>query len=360
MDEPSARKILAKLGVKVLAKSDAGWLQARCPLAPWTHAKGTDKHPGFGVKINDAGISAYDCRACKYHGRLSGLVRVMEEFSGRRFEGLAVEADRADMAGAFGSSFDSINSMLNAEFEEPEVVDEVAIEGIYPPVTQVAEAMDYLAGRGIGPGTADLLGMCYDPDDFRVMFPVRGRRGELYGFTGRSILREEHYPYRHYPKVRDYLGLPKRLLLLGAHLWQPGKPAFAVEGLMGFASLVEQGVREIANPLCLMGSEVTPGKAYGLAELEANVYLMPDNDAAGEACLFGKVKVDGSTDYEEGGIRRLTKKGALVFVPEWPLWSEDTEHNGTLYLRGTAKDDPDQLTFADVEEIIRDCPLWTG
>ena len=43
----------------------------------------------------------------------------------------------------------------------------------------------------------------------RIIFPVRGREGELYGYTGRAIDEDVQ------PRIRDYYGLPKRACLLG-------------------------------------------------------------------------------------------------------------------------------------------------
>lgn len=72
MTENNIRKLLAELGVEVLARNGSGWLVARCPYAPLGyHAKSYDHDPSFFVHINNSGPSGYNC----FHGGTRFLTR---------------------------------------------------------------------------------------------------------------------------------------------------------------------------------------------------------------------------------------------------------------------------------------------
>ena len=336
MVEGSLRLILHALGIEVLSRGTNGWLRARCPFAPWTHEHGTDRRPGFGALICDDGASHFKCLACGKKGEISSLVRQLEHYRDRKYPGLAIQADVADAEGIMSISWDD-QMLLRLERAEDGIhtVDEEAIDGAYEHAWDRKPSRDYLSKRGISEEATKLLGLMYDPDEYRVMFPVRDRQGALYGFTGRSVLGEEHYTSK-YPKVRDYLGLPKRALLLGEHLWQPGLPAFCVEGLIGFASLITQGVRDICNPLCLLGAEMTPQKAERLDMLRASVYLMLDDDMGGEIGLWGTFDQATRQHSGDGAVSRLMSRGMNIYVPSWP----------------PGKSDPDELLRTEVQSII--------
>jgi hypothetical protein len=342
MDENAARTVMAKLGIAVTHRSQKGWLNAQCPMAPWTHEKGTDKHPAFAISVNEEGPSFYKCLACHHKGRVSQLVRTLERYRGDNYGSLSFDCDVFDMSGAFGSGFETVSQM--STYEEPEPIDESLIRGVYPPAFDVPQAAKYLNARGISCGTAEVLELSWDPNEKRILFPVRGQAGELYGFTGRSVLEEKFYPYASYKKVRDYLGLPKRMLLLGANLYQRGKPSFVVEGLFGYASLIEIGARDHCNPLALMGSEMTSAKATALALLDENTYLLPDNDKAGDSCLWGDFNPKTGDHNGDGAVKRLKAKGSPVFIPEWPQ----------------GKADPDELILDDVLAMLGGCPIYMG
>ncbi len=335
MDEGNLKKILTKLGVKSFARQGK-WLQFSCPLAPWTHRKRTDNNPSCGAHINEQGVSAYKCFSCKKHGLISSLVRSLEHYRDKDYGDLAFQADMMDAKYSFG------------DFERPEEepdelqppLNEAAFGNLYEPAWGIPEARAYLKGRGIGKQTAEYMQLGYDPDDFRIVFPVRGADNLLYGFSGRSILKEEEYPYKRYPKVRDYHGLPKRHLLLGAELVDDKRPLFVHEGLFGQAHLIEIGADDFVNPLAMMGSEMTDSKAQLVRGFNRVTILMPDNDEAGDACLYGAWDEKIEKFSGGGAVDRLQNHVPLC-IPQWP---EDAE-------------DIDQLTREEIREIARETPL---
>ena len=345
MIEAKLRNILSRLGISVVSKSSEGWLRAHCCFAPWLHAQGTDKRPAFAAFVCDDGESYYKCLACKMGGRISSLVRSLEYYRQTQYQGLSLEADIADAEGIINMSYeDAIAHRLQQAEDQAQPIAEAVVQGMYEPAWGLKYPRQYLERRGVSQEAAELLGLVYDPDERRVLFPVRDRQGLLYGYSGRSVLRDEDFSrmYKGYPKIRDYLGLQKRHFLLGENLWQPGKPAFVIEGLLGLACLISNGARDIANPLALMGSEMTSLKANRLEMLHGAVYLMMDDDPAGDACLWGPWDSKANDYRGNGAYDKLTKRGIPVFIPEYPA----------------GLDDIDGLSKEDLQTILDNCPPY--
>ena len=85
----------------------------------------------------------------------------------------------------------------------------------------------------------------------------------------------------------------------------------------------------------LMGSELTRQKANIIRQHGASTYLLLDNDAAGDACLWGR------GNPPSGGAVDVLSRHVPVLVPMWP----------------EGKDDPDQLTLEEVLSMIRDTDI---
>ena len=245
---------------------------------------------------------------------------------------LAMEASSAEFAVGLGD--------WEPEQEEPlEVLDEAVYGDLYGPATAVPRAMAYLSNRRISTETVELLDLRYDPQEERVLFPVRGMDGELYGMTGRSILDEADYPTHYsYPKVRDYLGLQKRRCLLGAQNWDNDKPVFLTEGLLGYATLIEICADEIVQPVACLGSWLSEAQAEILRGWDKPVFLVPDMDPAGDVLLYGQWT---SGAFQGGGAIDKLKDHVPVHIPEYP----------------EGKDDVDDFEYTDVAEMIT-CPVW--
>jgi hypothetical protein len=343
VDEPTLRQVLTRLGVKAVKKQRSGSLDFSCPLARWTHSHGTDRSGSAGAKINDHGPSAWVCHACKHHGRVASLVTTLGRFRGKPDPELTRFAELGEIMPMM-AGFGAFEQHMEPDPEPPV---EAQFDGLWDAVATVPEAFAYVAARGLGARTCETLNLLWDETQRRVLFPVRDRQGILWGFTGRSIdpeptqttARGEVVPA---PKIRDYVGLPKRRLILGAERWRQGLPVLIVEGLFGYAHLVEIGAESTWNLGAILGSVMTPEKADILKNFDEPVYLMLDNDDAGDVGLFGPVDHDGTRRTGDGAVAQLV--GYLpTYVPEWP----------------EGKDDPDQLTVEDLERIRNETPLAT-
>lgn len=332
MDEKNLRRILSKLDIQVINKSRT-WLEFACPFAPWLHRKGVDRNPSCGAVIDNGAVSHYKCHTCKMHGRISSLVRSLEHYRGVKYPRLALEADLCDVDtdfGEFEGNFNDIEDVLG------EPLNEAAYGDLYGNAWEVKLARDYLVEeRDLSQETVEYLGLGYDPKDGRVTFPVRHLDGSLYGYSGRTIFEPDFYPYDPYPKVRDYLGLPKKHLLLGAHDIDRDLPVLVVEGLFDYAWIFEIGGDEICNPVALLGSEMTPSKADILKDIDLPTYLLVDNDDAGDDCLYGTWDAKAGKHKNGGAIDQL-KDHVPLMVPTYP----------------EGINEPDGLTIEELEEII--------
>jgi DNA primase len=282
-----------------------GWIPMLCPFAPYLHERGVDRNPSFFIKVNNAGVSACHCFTCKEKGRISTILRKLEFHSGDSYSKLIIRADMEEIPEEFGE-FEEVG----ATRERRKPVEEAIFFNMYPLAYEDRACAAYLRGRGISPTTATKLGLRFDDTEKRVLFPVKGRDGELYGYSGRAITDTGHS--RH----RDY-GFTKELCLLGEHLFQPGKPAFVVEGLFAFAHLVEIGARGLCNPLASLGSTISGPQRDLLEDLDVPVYLCFDPDAAGDLGTYGK---DG-----KGGAVAFLKEHVPLRIPLYPEGLEDID-----------------------------------
>lgn len=316
MDEKSIRKHLHSLGVGPLIKQ-RDWLNAPCPLAPWRHRSGKDRKPSFGVHVTKGQQSHYYCFTCKATGRLPDLAADLGRLRDEDYSEIAKEAFKDDLISI--SSYEEVPDVKVL----PEPLDPAVYGNIYDSIGAWPEALEYLEERGITRRTAMKMGLMYDEEEKRIVFAVYDRKGRLFGFSGRSILKECDYPDPRYPKVRDYFGLPKQHLLLGEERCENGKPMLVVEGLIGFARMFEIGADEHFNIVALLGSVLTDKKAERLLRWNEAVWLLPDDDEAGDVCLWGRL-TDAGVHKGDGAIDKLYDH-VPVYVPEYPEGVDDVD-----------------------------------
>lgn len=258
-----------------------GWVSTPCPLATWTHQKGHDENPSFGVKIQDHGeVSIFNCLTCKKKGTLSHLASIYGNYSGRDVGHLIDEAEDMELFGPQLPLWDDLG-MTEVDLRPPEPLGS-ELEDIFEPAYDKNRAgcywvHPYLEGRGISYGAAKWMDLRIDEDDGhgveRIIFSVRGFGGALYGYTGRATDNEIN------PRIRDYYGLPKRACLLGAdRVGERVLPIVLCEGLFDYAKLVTCGYMAVAA----MHSGLTELQAQILRDIGRPVILMYDNDEAGK------------------------------------------------------------------------------
>jgi len=281
-----------------------GWVSLPCVLSEWTHAGGADTHPSAGISVKPGGVSVFNCFTCHTRGKLSYLVRKLSSFTGDDYGGYAQQLDGDEFFGGYIPKWGERTIVETL----PYPIDKQANFDLYDSAYQ----HEYVRSRGISENAALTMELLHDPGDGgeeRILFPVYDRVGNLYGFSGRATSSSARL------RVKDYYGLPKAKLLLGAHLVLPEDEfVILVEGLFDYAKLVTYGYPAMA----FMSSTLTPYQAEIVKDIGKPVYFFHDNDKAGEGArdnakelLWQHVPVmkvryppDKCIETPEGGMRR--------------------------------------------------------
>lgn len=303
-----------------------GWVSMRCPMAGWAHPKGRDSMPSAGVSINNNGTSIFNCFTCGKPRPFHAMLKEWADHTGEDLGGLIEELEDEAYLGA--RTLPGWDELRN----EGEDVLMPLDEAIYMDLYESAAGHPYLRKRGISDTTAELLELKFDPCDPadnepRILFPVRGPEGQLYGFSGRAIRERAKL------KVRDYCGLKKAHCVLGSHLIarERQKKVLIVEGLFDYANAWECGYPGIA----VMHSSLTEAQTDIVRGLGKPTYLFYDNDAAGEK---------GVTIAKPLLVRYVP-----VLTVRYPkIWIENPdEENGGHWLK-----DPGEMEPSEFQEMI--------
>lgn len=333
--------LLKQAGIKIDRETSKGWIIAHCPFAPYNeaHKGGIDRRAGCCIKINNTGKSGFNCLTCKLKGSMVTFFSYLAHYTRKpQFYGnLQVQANMKEFYVGSDREFGAppLGSI------KPRPLAEKVFHDLFPPAWSSLSARSFLRGRGIGEQTCHMLGILYDKKEQRVIFPVRDREQRLYGFTGRTILKDDVWKKLvGYGKVKDYgfedevNGNPvdgkKQFFLLGAHLVDLTKPILLVEGLFAVAHLIEIGADQLFSIVASMGSSLSDWQAQLLEEWGKAVYLLYDRDAAGRAGQFGYNDPMGK--LIPGSMHKLWQ-----LVPTFRM----------LWPKGYG--DPDKLTFAHIQ-----------
>lgn len=335
MLEGAIVSVLSELGILNRERLVLGgqWVQSPCPFARYTHSRGIDRKPSFGIKVNNTGMSRYNCFSCGRSGQLFELPDALAKLAGDPqgdYEGMSKVLD-AELNSLKGVDIGSV-PFLDAVGAQDEPLSPLLIHGFYDPIESSPDACAYVHARGVGLDALHLLGVQYDTEESRLMFPIMDAGGLLYGFTGRSILSQATIDISFgYPKVKNYWCTKSRHLL-GAQLISKKKPTIVVEGLFALARFLSfPSIVEKYNVVAVMGSSVSQRQLDLLIETGTSIYLMLDGDMAGQQGIYG-------IGTKPGALYRL-KPHCIVFTPKYP--------EGIF--------DPDELDEKTLAQILTDC-----
>lgn len=322
------KTLLSKLGVEIDRETAEGWIIGHCPFAPYLdeHKNSVDRSASFCAKASDTRKSGYNCFTCKMHGPIEALCHALGHHRNkkREYSLLAARAAAAEFEVGSDRGFEDFEE----EDEKPKAISENVIKGMYDHAWTSAPARLYLKRRGIGEHTAATLGLVYDPDEKRILFPVRDRQNRLFGFTGRTILPKNLWPKRKdYMKVKDY-NFKKARFLLGAQLVDDRRPILLGEGLFGQAHMFEIGADALGNPVQSMGSSLSEAQVDILEDWGRAVYMFYDNDEPGRMGKFGGVNSLGAKIV--GAVERIGRR-LPVFDVTWPRGSEGKDQEFLTY-----------------------------
>lgn len=189
MNADQGREFLKALGTKV-ESAGSGWLRAKCPLSRWTHAKGSDTTPSFGLTINESAHSVYHCFACST-GTPESLIQALEFHSeyGTKIPGLFDFKKAREILEA--EELDVIPLPEYSEFGAPPdkvlVPWETYAYKVFPPAIHSPAARRYLAYRGFTLKEAKEMGLRVDEYRNMLVFPYWNVHGELCGMRGRLM-----------------------------------------------------------------------------------------------------------------------------------------------------------------------------
>lgn len=278
MDADSLKDVLTRLGCAKIRSLNAGArLQANCPLAPFRHEGGTDKHPSFTVTVDDKGKSWCTCFTCGLDGSksISDVVRRASEL-GAPLNGLVEEVEEKEKLTwrVRSDKLHTANMKFMFEFQDPKAQRQKL--HTYPESTLdqfPKEIHPYILKRGVSVEVAKRFGIRWDPERKRILFPIRDEKGRLVGLQGRALDHEKNPP-----KFFNYWHFPKGKFVYGLNEVKPGKPIIPMEGIID--ALVWTSY-QIPNCVALLGSKPTQEQLGKIANRNQTVCMAFDGDEAG-------------------------------------------------------------------------------
>lgn len=292
--------VLESYGVKLKLKGDQH--QGFCPLPGHD---GKQRSPSFSANLTK-GI--FQCFGCGAKGNVIDFAV--------RMENLAPENQ---------GDFRKAALLLQARFlgepaapdDETTASEEVIVEKegagddrshvVNAPLQFELKRLDlahpYLASRGLAPETIAFFGLGYADRGLmkgRVAIPLHDTEGQLVGYAGRLVddadVNEENPKYK-LPGMRERDGTvyefsKSRFLFNGYRLDASLEDLIVVEGFFGAFWLHQNGHKDV---VALMGSSCSAEQGLAIIDLvepDGRVWVMPDGDAAGDACaasVFARV-----------------------------------------------------------------------
>lgn len=277
MNEAQIIEWLGALGVYA-PESGAAWVQAPCPLAPWTHAKGIDKHPSFGVRVQP-GLSLCKCFACDWTGDQAKLLFELKY----RVKGFTHDIDFKKANDMIVDALQNIPTLVSTMLGQPAPEKKLvefpqslieAMEPAYDWTTQIVHP--YLEMRGVPYGVAESLNILWHDDWGRIVFPVRDNSTKLVGLHGRSVFNQD-------PKylIYTYKGQSNLQIWYGEQWVDMDRPVVVAESVFDLARIY-QVYRNVVSPLT---ASLSKTKVHRIAQAREIVTLF-DADAAGEKARY--------------------------------------------------------------------------
>lgn len=226
-NEEAIAAVLEQCG-SALGETKRGWVHASCPLAKYRHEKGVDNNPSFGVVYNSAEAGKQEghahCFSCRYSGDLRDIVAQLYA------QGALTAAElETCMATLEEVKTGSLPLSLSAHHADDPFPDQDWLIS-FPRVTkQHTVAFEYLNNRGIPPRLIKRFDIRFDPQRYRVCFPLHDRAQRFRGLIGRTLIPNPEGPrYFYYP----YKGnAPRGFTWFNENSLDFSKPVVVVEGI---------------------------------------------------------------------------------------------------------------------------------
>lgn len=251
-------RLLKGLGSKKVVEMEE-WVMGSCPFAKWTHAKGTDNRPSFG--IHKGADHVYNCFSCGRSGRVVTLPTSLEFLSGQSYQKLREFIQLSTPILTVREDYDSpVNKTLK---EIP--------QSIYQRYPRMFE------WGSLTKSDIKLWDLRYDKENNRILYPIYNKRGILVGIRGRSITEKFFISYTHL--VPDSLD-PKTAGIWFGMVFPliENKALILVEGERD-AILLK---RHVTNVWASMGSSLSAKQLESIKQTNNPIIIFFDNDKAGQ------------------------------------------------------------------------------
>lgn len=286
MDRECIKELARLLGSKI-ENTGAANVRLQCPMAPFTHKRGTDENPAWSILVDLHTSSKTKCWACDETGT---VVEVLERAAERGAVGLeeaiafARENDGGGIAGAF--------TALALHRRDREVKRRSGFDVEKYVACCARMTSQYVVDRGLLAADIRRWRVGYDEGPtqvgyatvhHRVVFPVWNETGALIGATMRTVLDDGIDP----PKYRDTPMLPKGDLFYGEHnIDRTRGTVHIVEGIL---DAIVAG-RYLPNVVAILGANTGMGpiRVAKLRRWCNRVVLLLDADKAGSEAVEGK------------------------------------------------------------------------
>lgn len=281
------------LGVgEVKISDDQEWARCSCPLAAYTHFKGSDENPSFGVKVNEKGESGFHCFTCR-SGKLFDLVHIMNFTTGIPknacdfFGAAEVFEEREEETNRPRRSREYYMDIYKAESvrRSPEIPIPKEVLSHYPLLedsfwnTARHEAIQFMLSKGISSDALFKYSTRHDPHKRLIAFPICDTNGNTYRLHLRVVGEKTFWHLT--PELAGYPDekFGSKNVMYGMQFYDTKKPLILVESQTDVLRLVSLG---LDKEYCIIGTCGTPNKQKLRSIRSRVVYLGFDADQAGD------------------------------------------------------------------------------
>jgi len=226
-NEEAITAVLEQIGAAV-GNTKRGWVHASCPLAAYRHEGGVDKNPSFGVVYNSAEAHKMEghahCFSCGYSGDIREIASLLYAYGDLTPADLGTVSELMEKVKTGNLPL----SLTAHTLDDPFPDDNWLLSFPRVDSTHVA-AVEYLTNRGVTSRMVKHFDIRFDPQRYRVCFPLHDRAQRFRGLIGRTLIPNPEGPrYFYYP----YKGnAPRGFTWFNEHALDLSKPVLVVEGI---------------------------------------------------------------------------------------------------------------------------------
>lgn len=288
----------ALMNVKLIPRG-RGQFMAACPFGH-NHASGRDKHPSMSVVYGGI-TSGFKCFGCNDKGTIRFLAKKYNEQCGdsraleyiKSFDDKSSFGERAIKKGTYQQ--EQSKKIARMYRKAPEFKKPINDEELQYYMNEVPS---YAYERGLTDREIIKFEVGYDPDEERMIVPIRDMHKKLMGISGRAISEETKPKWKHYP------GFSKELVMYGEHLIDiKNTTCFIVEGFLDVIMLNKIGLK---NVFATMGTSISEYQEKKILRFMKTVIFIPDGEDVG--------KGNAGLKFAESYGRKLLISGLRVGI----------------------------------------------